>query len=141
MKKDFEVLDNFRLQRLVSVKTAADKEELADLEQKVNKLKADIEAFGPVDYDNAKINKWILDITHYTVESAKIENIEDQLRQQLILAFKADTTTERWDSVSKKKSSILFTPSCNLILFYNRFVPCARKKSGTRSRPTWSCLC
>ncbi len=100
MKKDFEVLDNFRLQRLVSAKTPAEKEELADLEQKVQKLKGEIEAFGPVDYDNAKINKWVLDITHYAVESAKIENIEDQLRQQLILAFKADTTTERWDSVS-----------------------------------------
>eukprot|EP00029_Vermamoeba_vermiformis_P012434 TRINITY_DN724_c0_g2_i1.p1 TRINITY_DN724_c0_g2~~TRINITY_DN724_c0_g2_i1.p1 ORF type:complete len:1593 (+),score=701.35 TRINITY_DN724_c0_g2_i1:168-4781(+) len=99
MKKDFEVLDNFRLQRLVSAKSADEKAELADLEQKVQKLKGEIEAFGAVAYDNEKINKWVLDITHYTVESAKIENIEDQLRQQLILAFKADTTTERWDSI------------------------------------------
>lgn len=102
MKKDFEVLDNFRLQRLVSAKTPDEKAELADLEQKVQKLKGEIEAFGPVDYDNEKINKWVLEITHFTVESAKIENVEDQLRQQLILAFKADTTTERWDSVSTK---------------------------------------
>jgi hypothetical protein len=99
MKKDFDVLDNFRLQRLVSAKSAEEKEELADLEQKVQKLKAEIEAFGPVEYDNDKINQWVLGITHYTVESAKIENIEDQLRQQLILAFKADTTTARWDTI------------------------------------------
>lgn len=109
MKKDFEVLDNFRLQRLVSAKSADEKAELADLEAKVQKLKAEIDAFGIVDYDNDKINKWVLSITHYTVESAKIENIEDQLRQQLILAFKADTTTERWDSVSTTLLTIIFT--------------------------------
>lgn len=46
-------------------------------------------------------NAELLRVIELVIEAAKIEDLDDELRDQTILAFKTDTTTARWDQIRR----------------------------------------
>jgi len=54
----------------------------------------------PSEYDDKyQLNSWTLEIAAMVIEAAKIEDNDEVLRVQTSLAFKVDTTPERWQQV------------------------------------------
>jgi len=93
-------LDTLRLQFMITKKGTV--EEDAELENKLQSLKIALEATPSVANLNVelqKLDKFLLQISEMIIMAAKIEHMDDELRDQTIMAFKADTTTERWDQV------------------------------------------
>jgi len=108
LKQEYERLDNLRLQHLLTKGAEGGKTNKADEEEQENinaKLEASKEAMealsqiGDVEKEIAALNQQLLQVTELVIAAAKIENLEKELRAQTIMAFKADTTTERWDQV------------------------------------------
>eukprot|EP01125_Pyxidicula_operculata_P015272 TRINITY_DN5168_c2_g1_i2.p1 TRINITY_DN5168_c2_g1~~TRINITY_DN5168_c2_g1_i2.p1 ORF type:complete len:1487 (-),score=479.48 TRINITY_DN5168_c2_g1_i2:82-4542(-) len=104
LKDEFERLDSLRLQQLYiktegGGKISIDNE---DLQKKIDEIKESIEALPKMENfeeEAQKLNQQLLQTTDLIMTAAKIENDEKELRAQTIMAFKADTTTERWDRV------------------------------------------
>jgi hypothetical protein len=75
------------------------KEKREVVEQRLQESKARIDALVPVEVDNSTLDTYTLQITDLIMDAAKIEGLDEVLRDQAILAFKTDVKTERWDQV------------------------------------------
>lgn len=75
------------------------KEKREVIEQRLQESKARIDALAPIEVDNTTLDAYTLQITDLIMDAAKIEGLDDVLRDQAILAFKTDVKTERWDQV------------------------------------------
>ncbi len=54
----------------------------------------------PVEFDDKEtLDAWTLEIAELVINAAKIEDNDEVLRVQTTLAFKVETTPERWDKV------------------------------------------
>jgi hypothetical protein len=67
------------------------KEKREVIEQRLQESKARIDALAPIEVDNATLDAHTLQITDLIMDAAKIEGLDDVLRDQAILAFKVPT--------------------------------------------------
>eukprot|EP01121_Diplochlamys_sp_Union-15-3_P007404 TRINITY_DN1881_c0_g2_i2.p1 TRINITY_DN1881_c0_g2~~TRINITY_DN1881_c0_g2_i2.p1 ORF type:complete len:410 (+),score=82.74 TRINITY_DN1881_c0_g2_i2:222-1451(+) len=102
IKKEYQDLDAQRLANLV--KPDKDKSLIADLEEKIEKAKKAVESLPNIDFDHEKLNRQLLEITDLMIAAAKAEDKEEVMREQTILAFKADTSPARWEAVKNLTS-------------------------------------
>jgi len=100
LKKEFERLDNLRLQQLLNKDTTTEQKESVDASLEAAKEAVESIPKGQdLEVETKKLNDELLQVTELIISAAKIENLEAELRSQTIMAFKADTTTARWDQV------------------------------------------
>eukprot|EP01124_Arcella_intermedia_P025788 TRINITY_DN4694_c0_g1_i8.p1 TRINITY_DN4694_c0_g1~~TRINITY_DN4694_c0_g1_i8.p1 ORF type:complete len:1563 (+),score=531.43 TRINITY_DN4694_c0_g1_i8:56-4744(+) len=103
IRKNFEELDNLRLQYLFQNKPEEiDPEERASLERKLGEAREEMEKLpdmGDVNAEIATLDTQMLEVTELIIVAAKIENFENELKTQTIKAFKFNTTVDRWDQV------------------------------------------
>eukprot|EP01119_Soliformovum_irregulare_P023264 TRINITY_DN810_c1_g1_i2.p1 TRINITY_DN810_c1_g1~~TRINITY_DN810_c1_g1_i2.p1 ORF type:complete len:1420 (-),score=582.95 TRINITY_DN810_c1_g1_i2:217-4476(-) len=70
-----------------------------NLEIQLENFKIQLEEAAKSDFTVEQINEFTLEITEIVAKSANIENQEQVLRDQHILAFKVDPKQERWDDI------------------------------------------
>eukprot|EP01129_Flabellula_baltica_P013316 TRINITY_DN6152_c0_g1_i1.p1 TRINITY_DN6152_c0_g1~~TRINITY_DN6152_c0_g1_i1.p1 ORF type:complete len:1480 (+),score=461.28 TRINITY_DN6152_c0_g1_i1:13-4452(+) len=102
LKDKFDELDQERLKILVSqtFDDAPSKVEIPeDLKKKIKKAKKAIETLPELDFDGDDLNRYLLEISDVVVQAAHAEDLFEIILEQKILAFKADTSIERWDQV------------------------------------------
>jgi len=97
VKKQIKELEERRLKTMASGET--DPKVTAKLNDKLEKSKKELEQLPELDYDKAKLDEWILEISEQVVNAAKILDDDETLREQTVMAFKIDTSIERWDNV------------------------------------------
>jgi hypothetical protein len=71
------------------------KEKREVIEQRLQESKARIDALAPIEVDNTTLDAYTLQITDLIMDAAKIEGLDDVLRDQAILAFKVHYTRVR----------------------------------------------
>mmetsp|Transcript_11501 Transcript_11501/g.17239 ORF Transcript_11501/g.17239 Transcript_11501/m.17239 type:complete len:733 (+) Transcript_11501:26-2224(+) len=74
-------------------------EEIADLEKERDQVKEHTK------FTQDEIDAFVLQVCDLVVPSAKIEDLDDVLREESVRAFKVDTSTERWDTVRNLTST------------------------------------
>jgi hypothetical protein len=83
------------------------KKEEEDFDEKIQAVKIALDAAPIVsDLENelSKLNSQLLQITEIIIFAADVEKQYNEKRSQTIIAFKADTTTARWDQVRQMTS-------------------------------------
>jgi len=100
VRQEYERLDNLRLQHLLTKdEPGEDKENLDEKLQAAKEALEGLPQIADMDKDIAQLNEQLLQITELIIAAAKIEHCDAELRAQTIMAFKADTTMDRWDQV------------------------------------------
>eukprot|EP01120_Amphizonella_sp_Union-15-10_P016957 TRINITY_DN924_c0_g1_i4.p1 TRINITY_DN924_c0_g1~~TRINITY_DN924_c0_g1_i4.p1 ORF type:complete len:934 (+),score=228.69 TRINITY_DN924_c0_g1_i4:734-3535(+) len=102
LRKQFEDLEAKHLQALVKKADETNDSSMPeddDTAEKLEKVRKTIEDLPPLDYNYEKLNNQMVEISDLMIQAAKIEEDENVFKEQIILAFKADTTTARWDAV------------------------------------------
>jgi len=99
LKKKVTDLDEQRLKALAAAGTSGEAVESEKIKEELEAAKKELEQLPEIDYDKAKLNSWMLDISAVIINAAKIEDDDDTLCEQTVMAFKIDTSIERWDQV------------------------------------------
>ena len=73
--------------------------EQPELEPEYNAVAFEREHLIPMPASQDELRQYTLSITSLMTRAASVEGRDDVMRDQTILAFKADTTQERWDQV------------------------------------------
>lgn len=101
--------------------TAQDKkrpEERKILETKLQELQAKFESLPEVKASFEALNNATLELAEMVIEAAKIENLDDILKEQHILAFRIDTKQERWDDIRNLSTDEEWTQVKNDLVGY-----------------------
>eukprot|EP01089_Gocevia_fonbrunei_P006169 TRINITY_DN1672_c0_g1_i2.p1 TRINITY_DN1672_c0_g1~~TRINITY_DN1672_c0_g1_i2.p1 ORF type:complete len:1136 (-),score=330.55 TRINITY_DN1672_c0_g1_i2:332-3739(-) len=69
------------------------------LKEELENAKQVLEQLPEIDYDKSKLDSWMLQISEVVINAAKVEDDDETLREQTVMAFKIDTSIARWDQV------------------------------------------
>jgi len=90
-------LDSLRISYLLK-EDEEDKETVAQLQAAKEALEA-LPKIGDIDAEKASLNEQLIKITECIIAAASVENCQEELMKQIIIAFKANPTPKRWDDV------------------------------------------
>eukprot|EP01090_Pellita_catalonica_P001993 TRINITY_DN1167_c0_g2_i1.p1 TRINITY_DN1167_c0_g2~~TRINITY_DN1167_c0_g2_i1.p1 ORF type:complete len:1453 (-),score=417.61 TRINITY_DN1167_c0_g2_i1:71-4429(-) len=95
IKKKIEELEEKRLRALASDET----KKAEKLGKQLQRAKDDLEKLPELEHNKEQLDSWILKISGLVVDAAKILDDDEVLSAQTVMAFKIDTSIERWDQV------------------------------------------
>eukprot|EP01088_Endostelium_zonatum_P009294 TRINITY_DN22490_c0_g1_i2.p1 TRINITY_DN22490_c0_g1~~TRINITY_DN22490_c0_g1_i2.p1 ORF type:complete len:1480 (-),score=462.02 TRINITY_DN22490_c0_g1_i2:54-4493(-) len=100
MKKRVTDLEESKLKALAALGTSGGESNIdPKIKEDLENTKKELEQLPEIEYDKRQLDSWLLDISAVVIEAAKIEEDDQTLCEQTVMAFKIDTSLERWDQV------------------------------------------
>jgi len=100
LKKRVTDLEETKLKALAAMGTSGGESNIdPKIKEDLDNTKKELEQLPEVEYNKAQLDSWLLDISAVVIEAAKIEEDDQTLCEQTVMAFKIDTSLERWDQV------------------------------------------
>lgn len=89
---------------ILTAQESKNPKEKQKLEKSLEKLRQKLNSLPEVKANFEALNSGTLELAEMVIDAAKIESMDDILKDQHILAFKIDTKQERWDDIRNLSS-------------------------------------
>jgi len=98
VKDDFDRLDQQRIDIYISNPMEGNQVPVIpdELKKELDIISKELESLPKISFTPDDLNKDLIRVTNLMLEAAKFEGLENVIKEQQVLAFKADTTMEKW---------------------------------------------